>query len=177
MHDFRAAVRERLSSLDLEPDQEADVVEELAQELEQRHARALREGEVVADAEDWIRRELGTPAFAAELRAALPAPTPASPPDGGLAPGRGRVSFGLREDLRYAARLLVKSPLFTLAAVLSLALGVGANTTIFSLVSEVLLNPFTIQDSQRVVSVFTTDAKNKDRFQGFMQMSYPNFRD
>src|SRR5205085_6770963 len=89
----------------------------------------------------------------------------------------GGVSTGLREDLRYAARLLVKSPLFTLAAVLSLGLGVGANTTIFSLVSEVLLRPLPISDPARVVSVFTTDAKNRDRFQGFMQMSYPNFRD
>src|SRR5438045_4229880 len=172
MPDFRAAVRARLASLELDPHQEVDVVEELAQELEERHARALREGSTLAEADDRIRRELGTPAFAAELRAALPAPTPVSPPDAGLAPGRGRVSFGLREDLRYAARLLVKSPLFTLAAVLSLALGVGANTTIFSLVSEVLLNPFPIQDSQRVVPVFTTDAKNKDRCHAFVQMSY-----
>ena len=59
----------------------------------------------------------------------------------------------------------------------SLGLGVGANTTIFSLVNEVLLNPLPIHEPARVVSVFTTDAKNKDRFQSFMSTSYPNFKD
>src|SRR6476660_3931930 len=163
MLDFRAAVRERLSSLDLEPHQEADVVEELAQELEERHARAVRDGERTTDAAEWVKTELGSPGFAEEIKAALPPPA-ARPPDDGLAPDHGRSSIGLREDLRYAARLLVKSPLFTLAAVLSLGLGVGANTTIFSLVSEVLLRPLPIRDPERVVSVFTTDAKNRDRF-------------
>jgi predicted permease len=81
------------------------------------------------------------------------------------------------EDLRYAARLLLKSPLFTLAAVASLGLGVGANTTIFSLVNELLLHPLPIQEPSRVVSVYTTDARNQGRFQRFMTMSYPNLRD
>ena len=177
MPDWRRAVGERLAPLHLEPHQEADVVEELAQELEERHARALRDGHSPEEADVLLRREISSSAFSAEIRAALGPPATPSAPDGGLAPGRGGLLSGFGDDLRYAARLLVKSPLFTLAAVMSLGLGVGANTTIFSVVSEVLLNPLPVQEPDRLVSLFTTDAKNKARFQGFMTTSYPNFKD
>ena len=175
MPDWRLAVRERLAPLRLDPHQEADVVEELAQELEERHARALREGRAAEEADALVGRELGSDSFSAEIRAALEAPPPRPPADAGLAEG-GLLS-GFREDIRYAARLLVKSPVFTLAAVASLGLGVGANTTIFSLVNEVLLNPLPVHEPSRLVSVFTTDAKNRERFQSFMPTSHPNFRD
>src|SRR5450432_652469 len=177
MPDWRRAVGERLSSLHLDPYQEADLVEELGQELEERHARALREGHTAEEADAFVRRELAATSFTAEIRAALG--SPASPPavDEGLAGGSGNVFSGLREDVRYAIRLLAKSPGFTLAAVLSLGLGVGANTTIFSLVNEVLLHPLPVQDASRLVSVFTTDAKNQARNQGFLTTSFPNYRD
>jgi predicted permease len=180
MRDWRQALRERLAPLGLDPHQEADVVEELAQELEERHARALREGHGGEEAEALVSRELAE-GFSAEIRDALSArarpSAPAPAPDAGLAEARGGVFSGFREDLRYAVRLLAKSPVFTLAAVASLGLGVGANTTIFSLVNEVLLNPLPVQEPARVVSVFTTDAKNRERFQGFMATSHPNFLD
>ena len=98
-------------------------------------------------------------------------------PDGGISTAAPGALGGWREDLRYAARLLVKNPLFTIAAVASLGIGVGANTTIFSLVSAVLLNPLAVQEPSRLISVFTTDAKNRARFQGFMALSFPNYRD
>jgi len=177
MFDLRHAVRERLAPLRLDPHQEADVVEELTQELEERHARAVSEGRSPDEADAVVRSELGSESFSSEIQAALQPPAPRPEPDAGLAPGTGGVFRGLGEDLRYAARLLVKSPLFTLAAVASLGLGVGANTTIFSLVNEVLLNPLPIHEPARVVSFFTTDAKNKDRFQSFLTTSYPNFKD
>jgi predicted permease len=176
MRDWRRAVRDRLAPLGLEPHREVDVVEELAQELEARHARAMAEGHSEQEADAAVGRELESEAFSAGIQQALAAPPPAAS-DGGLSPAPPRFWSGFREDLRFAARLLVKSPLFTLAAVASLGLGVGANTTIFSLVNEVLLEPLPVHDSGRLVELFTTDAKNRERFQGFMATSYPNFRD
>src|SRR5438552_6018874 len=177
MRDWRTAVRERLLSLRLDPHQESDLVEELAQDLEQRHARGMREGRTSAEADAMVGRELASESFSGEIRASLAAPKPRPAAHAGLAEPSGGLFRGLREDVRYAARLLVKSPVFTLAAVASLGLGVGANTTIFSLVSAVLLHPLPVPEPSRLVSVYTTDAKNRARFQGFMVTSYPNYRD
>ena len=66
----------------------------------------------------------------------------------------------LIQDLRYAIRMLSRKPTFTLAAVISLGLGIGANTTIFSLVNALLLRPVPVEDPDRLVMVFTKDSRN-----------------
>jgi putative ABC transport system permease protein len=80
------------------------------------------------------------------------------------------------QDIRYGARLLIRSPALTIVAVLSLALGIGANTTIFTIVNAVLLNPLPVKDGSRIVSVFTTDQR-AGVFAGFTGISRPNFLD
>ena len=63
------------------------------------------------------------------------------------------------QDLRFAARVLMKRPGFTAVAVLSLALGIGANTAIFTVINAVFLHPLPIEDPSHVVEMFTRDTK------------------
>jgi len=80
---------------------------------------------------------------------------------------------GLWSDIRYAARLLARSPGFTAVAVLSLALGVGANTTIFSLLSALLLQPFPGREPAKLATVYTSDYSGPP----FGASSYPDYLD
>ena len=64
-------------------------------------------------------------------------------------------------DLRFAFRLLRRNPVLTLVAVVSLGLGIGANTTIFTLINQVFLRPLPLEEPSRLVSIFTSDERNR----------------
>ena len=76
-------------------------------------------------------------------------------------------------DLRFAFRQLLKSPGFTAVVVLTLALRIGANTTIFSITNGLLLRPLPVREPERLVALFTTYEKQS----GLSGTSYPDYRD
>jgi len=80
----------------------------------------------------------------------------------------------LLNDIRYALRLLAKSPGFTIVAVLTLALGIGANTAMFSVIHAVLLRPLPFADSDRLISVWNDYGSGG---QSLPAVSPPDFRD
>ena len=78
----------------------------------------------------------------------------------------------LIQDLKFGLRMLAKNPGFTAVAVLTLALGIGANTALFSVVNGVLLKPLRYAEPDRLVAVYSRDANFATS-----SISYPNFLD
>src|ERR1700732_4592695 len=79
---------------------------------------------------------------------------------------------GLSQDLRYALRQLRRSPGFTAVSVITLALGIGATTAIFSVVYGVLLRPLPYPDAKRIMAVFEVNSTG-----GRSHLADPNFDD
>ena len=76
------------------------------------------------------------------------------------------------KDIRYSARMLLKNPGFTTAAALSLALGIGVNSTIFTLVNALLLRPMPVSEPSELVEVYTGREE-----MAYMTSSYPDYVD
>lgn len=82
----------------------------------------------------------------------------------------------LRQDLRFAFRTLAKSPVFTVVAVLSLALGIGVNTALFSFVDRLLLRSLPVADPE-LLTLLDSPGANMGRFDGDQAFSYPMYKD
>ena len=157
--DWKEAVRERLRDSALTPTRETEIIEEVSQHLSDRYYELVTNGTPEPAAHAQVMRELGSHQLLLELkRIEQPATEPlALGSDSG-----GNFVSGILYDLRYAWRLLRLNPSFTAVAVISLALGIGANTAIFELLNAVRLRSLPVKDPQQLALV-KLDSHNKGR--------------
>jgi hypothetical protein len=152
MPEWAEHLRPRLARLKLSPAREAEIVIELSQHLDDRYEELCAEGADEAEARRLAIEELREPdTLAHDMRSLRQAHVP--PP---IAPGTPNRVFlaAILQDLRYAARMLWKQPGFAAAAVLTLALGIGANTAIFSLVNAMLLQRLPVEHRESLFYVY-----------------------
>jgi predicted permease len=176
MLDWKQEIRSRIADRRIDPAREGSMIEELSQHLEDRYRELLSAGDSEPDARERVLGELeGSESFAAALpagksrsnRNAMPPATSAS----------GNLFSDLRRDLRFGLRGMIHAPAFSIFAVLTLALGIGASTTVFTVVNTLLLHPLPAHDPSGLVCVYTTDVKNGKQSDNLLPTSYPNLQD
>jgi putative ABC transport system permease protein len=149
MPDWKAEIARWLSSLKLDSARENEMIEELSQHLEDRYQELVSAGATDADARRGVLRELSYENLLGQARHRMVREAPQEP----AAPGRAAANFfaNLMQDLHYALRQFRRNPGFALVAIITLALGIGASTAIFSVIDNLLLNPFPYKDAGRIV--------------------------
>jgi putative ABC transport system permease protein len=177
MPDWRGHVRERLRLPRLRPEREAEIVEDLAQQLDEAYRSALERGATPAEAEAAARREiqdwegLAGDITRSETRHRLPVDRRAIDR---LDSGPRRIGAQSLADALHGLRLLLKRPGFTAAVLVTLALGIGANTAVFTILDSVLLRPLPYTDPDRLVRIWES---NPGRGWPRFSVSQPNFLD
>ena len=158
MHEWSSEIVKRLASMNLPPVREVGIVEELSQHLEDRYQELVAGGAAEEEARRAALEELSDEELLARgLRRVEQEVTQEPMPPG----GGGGSSFlaSLWQDVRYAWRVLRKAPGFTAVAVLTLALGIGANTAIFSFISGVLLRKPPVPQPDRLMMLRSKNPK------------------
>jgi putative ABC transport system permease protein len=171
MPDWKTPIRRRLGDSKLAPTREAEIVDELAQHLRDRYEALLAAGSSEQDAEAAVLADLNQGELAEELQRAERSWN--EPPAWG-ADSRGHLLSALRQDIRYGARVLRLNPAFTTVCILSLALGIGANTAIFQLLDAVRMRVLPVKNPQELAVIRPQDPHRSGRMTGrFSRMTNP----
>jgi len=171
---WKQEIRNRLAPLKLEPAREAAIVEEFSQHLDDRYEESLAGG---ATRDEATRRALAELSERETLQRELrrvERPSPQEPIVFGTN-RRTNMIADIWQDLRFGARMLLKKPGFTAIVALSMALGIGANATIFSFVNELLLRPPSVERPGQLLEVWNHYRQGGSLFTSFEPLSYPDY--
>ncbi len=176
MPDWKKVVQEHIVSWRLEGAAESELIEELAQHLEDRYRELRSGGATPEEAYQKVVSELDNMyPLQAEFERTQRLPKYDPVPAGDAA--SGSVLEDLWRDLRYALRTMRKSPMFVLFVVLTLALGIGANTTVFTVINTLILNPLPVQDSATLASVGAAKTGTAAHSSAPLPLSYADLKD